>query len=151
MARPTAQLIERLQRRRTAFTFVQAVFFAVWQASYLSLTPRDLDVLHTDNHVHVFSYVIWGVLLLTFIASGGGFIFDREIREVLNDETTREHRRRALAHGFWLAVAGAAGAFVWSLFAPITTVQALHVVLSAGIGAALFVFGFLERRAQADG
>src|ERR1700759_1748974 len=97
---PSAELIERLQRQRTGLEFLQGAIFLIWQTSFLRITPKDLDVLHATNHVNVSSYVIYVVLMMVFLARSGGFGWSRQMREILNDEVTREHRRVAFETGF---------------------------------------------------
>src|SRR5438046_2435004 len=107
---PSGALIERLQRRRTRVLFTQAILFLLWQTTFFSMhepaTGRLVD------HVRTVGYIAWVVVLLAFIASGGALGQPREVRAILNDESTREHRRRALEMGFWAAIAAALGCFV---------------------------------------
>jgi hypothetical protein len=148
---PTAEQIERLQRRRTRLVFIQAIFFLIWQVTYFSIEQPDYDVARTVSHVRVGAYIVWAVLLLAFIGTGGGLAWSREVKAILNDETTIEHRRRALSLGFWAAMGSAIGCYVVALFEPVGSQEVIHIVLSAGIATALLNFGFLERRAQQDG
>ena len=150
-ARPSGELIERLQRRRLQLTMFQGAVFLMWQTSFFRITPKELDFVHSPDRVTVASYVIFAVLLLLFIARSGGMTWSREIREILNDETTRDHRRRAVEAGYWAAMVVAVGLFVAALFRPLQVFVALHVVLSAGVGFALLWFIVLERRAQSYG
>lgn len=65
----------------------------------------------------------------------------------------RRRTRLAIFQGllFWAAVSTALGLQVLSLFEPLPAGQALHYVLTLGVGIALMTFGVLERRAQRDG
>ena len=146
---PSAELIERLRRRRTGLALFQVVVFMFWQSSFFRITPKDLDVVHTENHVNVSSYVIFLVLMMVFLARSGGFGWSREVREILDDEVTREHRRLAFETGFWAAMTAAFAMFIAALFQPLGAFVALHGVLSAGLAFALLRFAMLERRVQA--
>jgi hypothetical protein len=42
-------------------------------------------------------------------------------------------------------------AYFWVQFDPLSAMETVHLVLSAGLGAALARFGFLERRAHRYG
>lgn len=147
-SQPSAELIERLQRRRRGYLFLQAIGFLIWQTGYLAMQPQDFDALHTANHVKMAAYAIWTILLLAFLATGGGPFLPRAVRAVLNDEVAIEHRRRAAEMGFWAAMAAGLGGYGVGLFEPLVARQVIHIVLSAGVGAALITFFVLEWRAE---
>ncbi|HEV2532953.1 hypothetical protein [Phenylobacterium sp.] len=148
---PSAERIEHLQRRRTRLMFVQGLFFLLWQVNYFATSPSELNVGNSANHVKVAAYLVWALVLLAFLATGGGWWAPRRVREILNDEVTRDHRRRGLEAGFWGAMAATVICYAINLFEPLSTRVVIHAVLSAGVTVALLVFGMLERRAQAYG
>jgi hypothetical protein len=68
------------------------------------------------------------------------------VRHLLNDELTRQHRSRSHAAGFWAAAVAAV-----ALYVPADAVsgrEAVHIILSAALGAALLTFALLERRSK---
>ncbi len=69
------------------------------------------------------------------------------MRALLNDEGTEENRRRALVAGFWATMAGAAICYAITFYEPVQTREAIHVIITIGVGATLLRFGALERRA----
>ena len=147
--RPTAQEIDRLQRRRTRITFTQAAFFLGWQANFFLISPD----LATDRPVDRFklaAYLVWAAMLLVFISTGGAWWRPREVRAILNDETTTLHRHRALGIGFLVGMIVALGCDAASLFVMVPGRAAVHIVMTAGIGSALIAFASLERRAQGE-
>ena len=146
--RPSAETIERLQRRRTRLAFIQGAFFLIWQANFFAM---DEDSGRLVDHVKVSAYIVWSIDLLAFNGTGGGWIQRRAVRAILNDESTIAHRRQSTTWGFWAAIGGALGSYVVSLFEPVTAREAIHLVLSLGIVTALLNFAFLERRAQREG
>jgi hypothetical protein len=147
MARTTSSAdIERLQRRRTRLAIFQGLLFVIWQVNFFA----DVDG-RAVSYVKFGAYFVWLLLLLAFLATGGSWAYPRDARAILNDETTVEHRRRAIIAGFWAAMATALGLQVLSLFEALPAGQALHYVLTLGVGTALLAFGILERRAQRDG
>ncbi len=151
MSEPNAERIERLQRRRTRLTFMQAILFLVWQYNFLALNDTATAARRAVTDVKISAYIVWAALLLAFLATGGNWWSDRATRAILNDETTRDHRRRAMSTGFYAAMGAALGSYILSLFETLDGREVVHIVLSMGIAAALLHFGLLERRAQADG
>lgn len=140
--------IERLQRRRTRITFVQVALFTAWQANFLALrAPPERAV----EGVKLSAYIVWCAALMLFMATGGGLLLPRDVRRILNDESTLEHRRRATSLGFWTALLAALACYAVNLVWPLTALDVAHVVLSTGLASALLRFGALERRAQDDG
>jgi len=148
---PSGERIERLQKRRTRLAFVQAIFFLVWQSTYFALQPEDFEPDRAVNRVKIAAYMVWVVMLLAFLATGGGFALSRRTRDILNDESTIAHRRQALTLGFWVAMATCLCLYGINLFFPLTSGQTLHTILSLSIGTGLLSFARLERRAQQDG
>ena len=146
---PSAERIEHLQRRRTRLMFVQALIFLIWQTTYFA-TPHIAPAPHDGNHVKIAAYVVWAILLLLFIGTGGGYLQSRAVRAVLNDESTVEHRRTAMVRGYWVSMLAAIGCYLISLFEPMTAGEVIHAVLTCGVAAALLSFAVLERRAQPD-
>src|SRR4051812_6309468 len=148
---PSAELIDHLQRRRTRLMFVQGLFFLIWQANYFATEPVELNAGSGANHVKVAAYLVWALVLLAFLATGGGWWDSKEVRAILNDESTRDHRRRGLELGFWAAMAATVVCYAINLFMPVSTRVVIHAVLSAGVSVSLLRFGMLERRAQSYG
>lgn len=99
------------------------------------------------GHVKVAAWLIMSVSLLLLLLTGGGLARSKEVRALLNDETTRTHRARALSIGFVTTMATGIGLYALSLFTNLPGRSAVHVMMTAGIGAALIAFTVLERRA----
>jgi hypothetical protein len=145
-SRPSADLIERLQRRRTVLMLFQGLFFVIWQVSFYSLVESGRAV----DRVKIAAYLVWAVLLLAFLGTGGGWAYPRAVRAVLDDEGTVANRRQGMITGFWAAMAATLGAYAVNLWSPLSALSVMHVVLTAGVGASLLTFAFLERRAARD-
>ena len=90
-------------------------------------------------------------MLLLALATGGGWIYSRSVRDLANDEVTRANRDTAIAFGFFAAMVACVALYVLTLFEPLGGRDAVHVIMSIGIAAALLRFGLLERRALRDG
>jgi hypothetical protein len=85
------------------------------------------------------------------IATGGFLLKPRRVRELMNDEASRLNRLAAQAMGFWATVIASLAVYVESMFDPLTFNQAIHIILTIGIGAALISFAVRERRAHRIG
>ena len=137
---------EQLSKRRARMMMALAIIFLTQQASYFSGgDDRMVD------QVRIGAWLVMSVVLLLAFATGGAWLKPRAVRDLANDESTRVHRQRAAALGFWTAMGCALGLFVVDLFEPVDGRDAAHLILSASIAAALLYFAMLERRALRDG
>src|SRR3954467_11049075 len=112
---PTAAEIDRLQRRRTRLTTMQAILFVFWQVNFF-IIPHDFGADRAVDRVKLVAYFIWAAVLLVFIATGGAWWERREVRAILNDESTTLHRHRAMGTGFLVGMIVALGCEAASLF-----------------------------------
>src|SRR5436190_15777674 len=147
VSKSPAEVAERLQRRRAAVMWLQALLFLIWQANFFSTPHADFSQLRNVDQVKISAFVVWAAALLVLIATGGGWLRSKEVRALLNDETTQVNRRFALMVGYWAAMISAFALYVTSLFTEVRLVEAIHIVLSAGVIAPLMTFAQLERRA----
>ncbi|MEO7634773.1 MAG: hypothetical protein ABIS38_03880 [Sphingomicrobium sp.] len=137
---------ERLSRRRARMLPVVAFIFLAQQATYFSgdRAPRATD------DVHIAAWLVLSSVLLIVLATGGGYIYPRVVREFANDEVTRAHRSAAFGFGFFASMIGCIALYAYDLFEPLSGRDAIHLVMTIGIAAALLRFGMLERRALKD-
>jgi hypothetical protein len=133
-----------LGRRRARLFTAQAVLFLGWQALFFSGPAR--DPLRAVDSVKLSAWFVWALVLLFVLATGGGFLRHRKLRGLLNDELTRRNRMRAYVSGFWASAAACIGLYLAGMFEPVSGREAVHIILSAGVGAALLAFALLERR-----
>ena len=70
------------------------------------------------------------------------------LARLMNDETTRDHRRSSLAAGFWAMLVAATATIVVAALLPLDAISAGRVVVTAGLMAALVAFSTLELRAS---
>lgn len=92
----------------------------------------------------------WAALtatLLVLLATGGGLLRSRAVRALLNDETTRLHRMRACATGLWASMLCGIAVYLLAQVVEVTAREAIHIVVTAGLSAALLGFAMQERRA----
>ena len=140
---------DRLVRRRARMMPLMAMIFVVQQASYFSGTRMD-DGHRLVNYIAISGWVGMSTVLLVMLASGGGWFRGPHVRALVNDESTRANRADALSLGFLAAMIAAIALYLFSLFEPLGVREAIHVLMTIGIAAALLRFGMLERRALRD-
>lgn len=143
-----AEIADRRTGRRARVLVVSALLFFFMQATYFG---RFGDSRLVDQ-VKISAWLVWSIALLFVLATGGGFAQSKAVRALMNDETTLAHRADAFRWGFWAAMVGAIGLYGVTMFDPQTTArEAVHLILTFGIGVAILRFGMLERRAHRGG
>lgn len=140
--------VERMQRRRTRIMTAQGLLFLIWQASYFSSRPDLGEPLRRVTQVQLGAYIFWAAALLLLLSTGGGWWRSRAVREMANDEVTRDHRRSAYVWGYWSVILGSLALYVAALFEPLSVMDVIHALLSVGIVLPIMRFVFLERRSE---
>ena len=142
-ARGNAETADRLSRRRARMLPLLGLLFLTQQAAFFSQPPLE----RTVDHIRIGAWLVLSLVLLAALATGGFWFKPRAVRALMEDEITRANRDRAMGLGFVVALlTGLALYFllpVWSL----STREVIHLIVSAGLVAALVRFGVLERRA----
>jgi signal transduction histidine kinase len=140
--------VDQLTRRRARIATAMGIWFIFMQGVRIVDDQTTEEMLRRPvDYVQLFASTLWLFMLLVFILFGGGLWRSKSVRAMLNDENTEEHRRRAIASGFWAMILGAAACYVGTFFGPVSTREAVHVIITIGVGATLLRFGGLERRA----
>jgi len=143
-----AEKAEVLSKRRARMLPPLAAIFLAQQASYFSTSsitaPRTVDT------VKIAAWLILSMVLLAALATKGFWFHSKEVRDLIDDENTRANRSQAMRTGFLFAMGAGICVYVVTMFEPVTAKEAIHIMMSAGIGTALIQWGFLERRAYQD-
>jgi len=134
---------ERLGRARSRIFFVLAMVFFAGQSLYFTSSPAT-----RDSPARIGAWLILMVLILLLLATGGFLFTGRNVRELLNDESSRANRIAAQAMGFWATIITLLVVYVESIFDLVTLNEAAHIVGTIGVGAALISFAVRERRAH---
>jgi hypothetical protein len=136
---------ERLGRRRARMLPVLGVFFLTQQAAFFANPPGERAV----DHVRIGAWVVMSAVLLFVLHTGGGLFRSPAVRAMLNDEPTRANRASAMHWGFLAAMIAGIVLYVAQGVSAFTAREIIHLIVSAGMVAALVRFGMLERRAHA--
>ena len=142
------ELADRLSRRRSRMLPVLAIVFLAGQALYFS--GPDVPTRNVDQ-LRISAWLVWAVVLLVLLGTGGGLFRGKKVRALMEDESTAANRLRAYAVGFWSASGTAVGLYVVSMFERVSGREAIHIILTAAVAGALLMFGMLERRSLRDG
>jgi hypothetical protein len=140
------ELVERaehLGRKRSQLFFVLAMVFFAGQSMYFGASGATRDSLP-----RVGAWLILVCLMLLLLATGGFLLSGRKVRHLLNDESARANRVAAQAVGFWATILSLIAVYIESMFDPVTLNEAVHIVGTIGVGAALISFAVRERRAH---
>jgi hypothetical protein len=134
---------ERLGRARSRLFFVLAMVFFAGQSLYFAASEAT-----RDSPARIGAWLILMVLILMLLGTGGFLFTGWNVRHLLNDESSRANRLAAQAMGFWATIVALLMVYVESIFDPVTLNEAVHIVGTIGVGAALISFAVRERRAH---
>jgi hypothetical protein len=85
-------------------------------------------------------------LALMVLGSGGGLMLSRELRALMNDELSRENRRRAIVFGFYAGLIAMTALYVAAGTTAIDPRAALRLASGLTVAAALGRYAMLEWR-----
>ena len=149
MPMSVAEKADYLSTRRARMLPALAVIFLSQQVTFYS-------TVHSPAHPSAYGAKISAWLALSIVLllalSTKWFWFERkEVRDLLDDENTRANRNDAMRAGFLLSMAAAIAVYALTMFdTTVTARDAVHIVMTVGIAAALIRWGMLERRAHRD-
>ena len=141
-----AEKAEYLSKRRARMLPALAIIFLSQQASFVSQMSAGEHV--SAEKAKISAWLVLSVVLLLGLATKGFWLEPKEVRDLVDDENTRANRTEAMRWGFLFAMGSAIGIYVLTMFDLVTGREAVHIVLSFGIAAALLRWGVLERRAH---
>jgi len=142
------EIADRNSRKRAIIVAAAAIIFVAGQA-----LGRIEFRSQPDHGLYMSRSIMWSVnviLLLAFLATGGGVLTRREIRELVNDEVSRMNYKTSVVAGFWVAMTVALVIYLFPAFATLTGKQAVYLVVTSTVAVASAVFAYLELRAHRD-
>ncbi|MGO1305477.1 MAG: hypothetical protein ACTMKV_11915 [Sphingomonas parapaucimobilis] len=136
-------LVEKAERN----SLLRAILFYLLALSLLASTILSIANGHDEPNRLLAWFVLIGLTALNLTSVP--FLFrQHRLSALMNDETTRDHRRSSLATGFWAMILATAATIAVSSFVPLSAVALGRVVVTAGLTAALIAFATLELRAS---
>ena len=135
---------ERLSSRRPGMLMTMTGLFLFQQFAYFTQPPAHRAV----DYVRIGAWYLLALTILAALLTGGFWMKPKAVRALMEDDVTRANRADALSLGFGLAMAAAIGLYAVSGPGGLSAREVIHIVVSAGLGAAMLRFGFLERRAH---
>jgi hypothetical protein len=139
---------ERLARFRAWIFLLEAILFVGMQILFFD-NPAD-ERARMLNNPRVFAWIFWVVALLAMMSVQGGWKYNKAVRALLNDEFTRMNRMKAYVAGFWAAMVGALGLTLVEMWIEVTGREAVHIIVSAALGAGLLTFALLDWRGRSS-
>ena len=146
--RSISEKADYLSRRRARILPPLAIIYIAQQASYI--TMRSGPAHRAVDQVKISAWLVLSAVLLAAIATKGFWLQPREVRSMIDDEITQANRSDAMRFGFIFAMLTCIVVYFITMFEPVNGRDAVHIVMSDGLGAALIRWGWLERRAYRD-
>ena len=137
-----------LSRRRARMLPALAIIFLSQQVTFFSQLTGGEHV--SAERVKIGAWLVLSVLLLFGLATKGFWLESKEVRDLVDDENTRANRGEAMQWGFLFGMGSAIAVYILTMFDTVAGREAIHIVMSSGIAAALLRWSILERRALRD-
>ncbi|HEV8407154.1 MAG TPA: hypothetical protein VGQ34_04395 [Sphingomicrobium sp.] len=147
--RSASERADYLSRRRARSLPFLAVIYIAQQASYITMAAGPAQ--RTVDQLKISAWLILSAILVAALATNGFWFQSREVRSMIDDEVTQSNRSDAMRFGFVFAMLTCIVAYFITMFQPVNGRDAVHIVMSDGIGVALLRWGWLERVAHRDG
>jgi hypothetical protein len=145
----TVEIADRMSRKRAVVMTAATLVFLGVQLIARPIFLRNGAVL-TRNGIDWWAVnaIILMALLVTRLQ--GGLLNSREIRALINDDVSRDHHRSGIVAGFWTAMAMAMAIYFIPAFSDYPSREAVYLIVTTAVGAALLNFCYLELRAHRD-
>jgi hypothetical protein len=140
-------LADRLARRRARIFTMLGIYFLAGQAVFFP----DMFQPNGAARFKIAAWLVWALVLLLVLATGGGWSRGRAVRRLMEDEVTLANRRKAYSVGFWAAAGACVLVYLLTMIEPVSGREAVHLILTAAVAGALLSFAKFERRSLRDG
>jgi len=134
--------------RRVAFLFMPVSLFLLLMGT-LRAADATLDGKPIRS-VDLFTTTAFIIFLVLFALLIAGLGVPRSFRSVIDDELSRELRRKALVFGYAIVLPGLAALFVVALVSRTLAIELMPVLAALGVAGPAVRLSLLERAAAAD-
>ncbi len=141
------EIADRKSRKRAWVAGAAAIAFLLNAV----LRPLLLGDIAPRTYERIDWWALNAIVVLLVLATGGGVILKRDIRDLMNDEIARAHLRTSLIVGYWVAMPIALAIYFAPRLREIPARVAMYALVSASAGLALLTFSILEVRAHRHG
>lgn len=146
MTETNSQKAERLSSKRARMLPFLTLIFLSQQGAYLSTSANN-----SAQTVKISAWLVLSVVLLAALATKGFWLQPKAVRDLIDDENTRANRNDAMRWGFLFSMGAAIAIYFMTMFDNVKGRESIHIIMTAGIAAALIRWAYLERRAHRDG
>lgn len=134
------QKAERISRKRAIIFYLMATMLIL---SAILATGDGTD----SGASRILPWLFMIFLIALNLTPVAGVLRRGNVRKLVNDDTTQDHRRTSFAAGFWAAIISAMSMTVVGSVMPIASAMSLRIVITAALAAALISFATQELRA----
>ena len=104
----SVEIADRVSRKRAVGVAVAAAAFLAIQ---LITRPFFISEPGTAQRAKIDIWAVNAIALLLLLATGGGLMWRRQIRALVNDEISHSNYKTAVNAGFWVALITAMGLY----------------------------------------
>ena len=145
-SKESIEVADRISRKRAwGLGAAAAVFLMVQAVGARPYFPTRPEASHAPVY-----WAVNAIGLLLLLPGWGGLFQSRRIRELVNDEISRNHSRTGVMVGFWLAMIAAMVLFTVPALQTLNVRETVYLIVTPSIGIALLTFAWLEFRAHRD-
>jgi hypothetical protein len=123
----------------------RATLFYLLAAAFAASAIMGIGAHHL---VRMLTWMLLGVLTALNLTPLPQWLRPGPVATLLNDESTREHRRTALVTGFWAGVTATLALFGCAEALGLNAQDVARFIAAAALSSALATFAFLEQRAS---
>jgi len=137
-----SEMVDRIVSRRARLLPVLGLFLIIQQFAHFANGEGDRLV----DDFRIGAWVVMILLILALLTTGGAWFRSAKMRAMIDDESARANRTKALSTGFVCTILTSIICYVMRGAWEFSVGEVIHLIVTAGLGSAVFRFGLLERR-----